>query len=108
MFILLWTRELQLNTKKSDIPSCRLGTEIKNKNMLNEQKDLMNKAGELFEKDYNIFLHFGVAGLYFLMISIVLFWLAGLVQKRLNKHITAAPSISLKQKLLSVTHAFIR
>ncbi|MEA3469750.1 MAG: ABC transporter permease subunit [Thermodesulfobacteriota bacterium] len=76
--------------------------------VINEQKDLMNKAGELFEKDYNIFLHFGVAGLYFLMISIVLFWLAGLVQKRLNKHITAAPSVSLKQKLLSVTHAFIR
>jgi polar amino acid transport system permease protein len=53
-----------------------------------EQKDLMNKAGELFEKDYNVFLHFSVAGLYFLSISIVIFWLAGLMQKHLNRHIT--------------------
>jgi len=60
--------------------------------VINEQKDLMNKAGELFEKDYNIFLHFGVAGLYFLTASLTIFWLAGLVQKHLNKHITGEPS----------------
>ena len=29
--------------------------------VINEQKDLMNKAGELFERDYNVFLHFSVA-----------------------------------------------
>jgi len=28
--------------------------------VINQQKDLMNKAGELFEKDYNVFLHFSV------------------------------------------------
>lgn len=76
--------------------------------VINEQKDLMNKAGELFEKDYNIFLHFSVAGLYFLMISICLFWLAGLVQKHLNKHITATPTTSLKRRLLSLKQSFIR
>ena len=46
----------------------------------------MNKAGELFEQDYNIFLHFGVAALYFLVLSLAFFWLLGLVQKRLNRH----------------------
>jgi len=55
--------------------------------VINEQKDLMNKAGELFEKDYNVFLHFTVAGLYFLTCSMVIFWLSSLVQKRLNKHL---------------------
>lgn len=64
--------------------------------VINEQKDLMNKAGELFEKDYNLFLHFTVAGLYFLTISMVLFWLAGLVQKRLNRHITGAKPLSFR------------
>ena len=64
--------------------------------VINEQKDLMNKAGELFEKDYNIFLHFSVAGLYFLVISMMLFWIAGLMQKHLNKHITGAPALSFR------------
>lgn len=62
--------------------------------VIDEQKDLMNKAGELFEKDYNLFLHFAVAGLYFLIISMALFWLAGLVQKRLNRHITGDKPLS--------------
>ncbi len=67
--------------------------------VLNEQKDLANKAGELFEKDYNVFLHFGVAGLYFLTISICIFWLAGLINQRLNRHqINSAPSLSFKPK----------
>jgi polar amino acid transport system permease protein len=56
--------------------------------VINEQKDLMNKASELFERDYNVFLHFSVAALYFLFISILIFWLAGLMQKHLNRHIT--------------------
>ena len=55
--------------------------------VINEQKDLMNKAGELFELDYNIFLHFGVAGLYFVIASLIIFWLGGLIQKRLNRHL---------------------
>ena len=54
--------------------------------VIDQQKDIMNKAGELFEQDYNIFLHFGVAALYFLVLSLVFFWLFGLAQKRLNRH----------------------
>ena len=54
--------------------------------VIDQQKDIMNKAGELFEQDYNIFLHFGVAALYFLVLSLAFFWLLGLVQKRLNRH----------------------
>jgi len=65
--------------------------------VFNEQKDLMNKAGELFEKDYNVFLHFSVAGLYFLSFSMMIFWLAGKMQKRLNRHLTVPPKrISFK------------
>ncbi len=58
--------------------------------VINEQKDLMNKAGELFERDYNVFLHFSVAGLYFLVISIAIFALCGVVQRRLNRHLALA------------------
>ena len=54
--------------------------------VINEQKDLMNKAGELFERDYNIFLHFSVAGLYFMVISIGIFWIAGRIYGHLNRH----------------------
>jgi len=54
--------------------------------VIDEQKDLINKAGELFEQDYNLFLHFSVAGFYFVCVSLIIFWLAGLVQKQLNKH----------------------
>ena len=56
--------------------------------VINDQKDLMNKAGELFEKDYNVFLHFSVAALYFLAISMVIFYVAGLIYKRLNRHLS--------------------
>ena len=34
--------------------------------VIGDQKDLMNMAGDLYERDYNVFLHFGVAALYFL------------------------------------------
>jgi len=69
--------------------------------VIDEQKDLMNKAGELFERDYNVFLHFSVAALYFLGISILIFWLAGLVHRRLNQHITGDVSkLSFKPKYI--------
>jgi len=55
--------------------------------VINEQKDLTNKAGELFERDYNIFLHFSVAGLYFLVISIAIFYISKLIYSRLTRHI---------------------
>jgi len=60
--------------------------------VIDEQKDLMNKAGELFERDYNVFLHFSVAALYFLLISVFIFWIAGMMQKHLNRHITGVSS----------------
>ncbi len=69
--------------------------------VINEQKDLLNKAGELFEQDYNVFLHFGVAALYFLLISIIIFFLAGLIQKYLNRHITGSKiGLSFKPRYL--------
>ena len=55
--------------------------------VINEQKDLMNKAGELFERDYNVFLHFGVAGLYFLVISVIIFFISGLIYNKLTAHL---------------------
>ncbi len=54
--------------------------------VIDEQKDLMNKAGELFEKDYNVFLHFSVAALYFLVISFVIFFIFGQFYKYLMRH----------------------
>ncbi len=58
--------------------------------VINEQKDLMNKAGELFERDYKVFLHFGVAGLYFLVLSMLIFFISGLLYKRMNAHLDSA------------------
>ena len=55
--------------------------------VINPQKDLMNKAGEGFEKDYNVFLHFSVAALYFLVISIVIFVVFGWFYRRMNHHL---------------------
>ena len=49
--------------------------------VIGEQKDLMIKAKELFERDYNAFLHFSVAALYFLAVSLVVFFLFGLVYR---------------------------
>lgn len=55
--------------------------------VINDQKDLMNKAGELFERDYNIFLHFSVAALYFLVISMAIFYASSLIYRHLNRHL---------------------
>lgn len=55
--------------------------------VIDDQKDLMNKAGELFEKDYNLFLHFSAAGFYFLVISMLLFWVFNRIYARLTQHI---------------------
>jgi len=66
--------------------------------VINEQKDLMNKAGELFEKDYNVFLHFTVAGLYFLFISLVIFAIANVVNRRLSAHLEPGITGHLKLK----------
>ncbi len=66
--------------------------------VIDEQKDLMNKAGELFERDYNAFLHYSVAALYFLVISIIIFYLFGLIYKKLTAHLRGAESKKLRFK----------
>ena len=66
--------------------------------VINEQKDLMNKAGELFERDYNVFLHFSVAGLYFLAISMVIFLISGMIYKKLTDHLDIGVSNKLSLK----------
>ena len=58
--------------------------------VIGEQKDLMNKAAEMFRGDYNVFLHCSVAALYFLVISLVIFQLFGLVYRRLMRHLPGA------------------
>ena len=47
-------------------------------------------AGELFERDYNVFLHFPVAAAYFLVISLAIFFVFGLVYRHLTRHMPDA------------------
>jgi ABC-type arginine/histidine transport system permease subunit len=58
--------------------------------VIGDQQDLMNMAGTLYKKDYNVFLHFSVAAGYFLVISLVVFGLFGLVYRRLMRHMPGA------------------
>ena len=58
--------------------------------VIGDQKDLMNKARELFKRDYNVFLHYSVAALYFLVISLAVFWAFGLIYRRLMRHMPGA------------------
>jgi ABC-type arginine/histidine transport system, permease component len=62
------------------------------------QKDLMVTAKELFERDFNAFLHFSVAALYFLAVSLVVFFLFGLVYQRLMRHLPAPPRLRFAPK----------
>jgi len=68
--------------------------------VIDEQKDLMNKAGELFERDYNAFLHFSAAALYYLCISICIFSLFGLAYRRMIRHLSpgSAPGMRFAPK----------
>ena len=66
--------------------------------VIDEQKDLLNKAGELFERDYNVFLHFSVAALYFLVLSMLIFYVSGLIYRRLNRHLAKDAGEKLKFK----------
>jgi His/Glu/Gln/Arg/opine family amino acid ABC transporter permease subunit len=54
--------------------------------VIGDQRDLMNMAGTLFQKDYNPFLHYGMAAAYFLGISLLVFYLFGLIYRRLMRH----------------------
>jgi len=58
--------------------------------VIGDQKDLMNKAGELFERDYKAFLHYSVAALYFLCISLAVFFVFGLIYRRMMRHMPGA------------------
>jgi len=58
--------------------------------VIGDQQDLMNKAGELYQHDYNAFLHFPVAALYFLAVSLCIFFVFGLVYRRLTRHMPGA------------------
>ena len=61
--------------------------------VIGDQRDLMNMAGDLFQHDYNVFLHFGVAALYFLVISLAIFYLCGLIYRRLMRHMPQGQKI---------------
>lgn len=74
--------------------------------VINEQKDLMNKAGELFEKDYNVFLHFSMAALYFLVISIVIFIVFDWIYARMTRHLDT--SSDGKRKRLKIRPQYVR
>jgi polar amino acid transport system permease protein len=60
--------------------------------VIDEQKDLMNKAGELFQRDFNAALHYSVAALYFIAVSLAVFLVFGLVYRRLMRHVPTAHS----------------
>lgn len=66
--------------------------------VVGQQKDVMITAKELFERDYNAFLHFSVAALYFLAVSLVIFFLFGLIYRRLMRHMPAAPGMRFAPK----------
>jgi polar amino acid transport system permease protein len=48
--------------------------------------DLMNKAGELFERDYNALLHYSVTAMFFLAISLCIFLIFGTFYRHLMRH----------------------
>lgn len=66
--------------------------------VIGEQKDLMTKAKDLFEHDYNVFLHFSVAALYFLAVSLMVFFLAARVYRRLTRHLGPTPRLRFAPK----------
>ena len=61
----------------------------------------MNKAGELFQRDYNVFLHYSVAALYFLAISLAIFYVFGLIYRRMMRHMPGAAAMKFSfQRML--------
>ncbi|MET3924314.1 ABC transporter permease subunit [Devosia sp. 2618] len=68
--------------------------------VIGQQKDLMITAKDLFQRDYNAFLHFSVAALYFMAVSMLVFFLFGLVYRRLMRHMPAAPRMRWAPKWL--------
>ena len=58
--------------------------------VIDGQRDLMSQAEDLFERDYNAVLHFSVAALYFLAITLAIFVVFGIVYRRLTRHMPGA------------------
>ncbi len=58
--------------------------------VIDSQRDLMSMAGDMFQRDYNVFLHYSVAAAYFLVISLAIFHVFGLVYTRLMRHMPQA------------------
>jgi His/Glu/Gln/Arg/opine family amino acid ABC transporter permease subunit len=54
--------------------------------VIDGQRDLMSEANDLFQRDYNAVLHFSVAAVYFLAVSIAVFFVFGLVYRHLTRH----------------------
>lgn len=66
--------------------------------VIGAQADLMITAKTLFERDYNAFLHFSVAALYFLAVSLVVFFISGLIYRRLMRHLPPQPGLRFAPK----------
>lgn len=64
--------------------------------VIDGQRDLMSQASDLFQRDYNVFLHFSVAALYFLVISLVIFFLFGLIYRQLTRHMPGATPLRFR------------
>jgi polar amino acid transport system permease protein len=64
------------------------------------QADLMHTAEVLFQRDYNAFLHFSVAALYFLCISLLIFAVFGRIYRRLMRHLPQPPRMRFTSRLL--------
>jgi len=64
--------------------------------VIGDQRDLMNMADNLFQRDYNAFLHFPVAALYFLAVSLCIFYVFGLVYRHLTRHMPGATPIRFR------------
>lgn len=69
--------------------------------VIGDQQDLMNRAGELVHGDYNAFLHYSVAALYFLAISLAIFFVFGLIYRRMMRHMPGAAAMKFSfQRML--------
>jgi polar amino acid transport system permease protein len=60
--------------------------------VIGDQRDIMNTARALFERDYNAALHFSAAALWFLAISVVIFLVFGRIYERMMRHLRRDPA----------------
>jgi len=55
--------------------------------VIGNQRDLMSEATRLVQRDFNAFLHYPAAALYFLAISLVVFLVFGRIYARMVRHL---------------------